>query len=183
MLFSGLTLKPGRQKTCFYETVRRNDPEKLAPIMDLYSLDNRYGQPEYNKLPVNVMTTGHHICRKAGMNPRSIRHRCRDEYESNHRVLQKLLDMIYWMTYLLGYNRTRWKPLYETAVQLENGAPDLEQTYENDGLGEIIAPELTPMVSEIITNGTCALYEDIKTRVDQLAERDYLKLVEFDTLL
>ena len=173
VLFAGMTLKPGRQKDCFLDTVRKYNPDKVALLEEIYCQNNRYGQPDYTKVPANVMTLGHHLCRKTGVNPRSVRHRCQDEYQSNHLVLQRILDMLFWMSYILGYTRSSWSKLYDIAIQLENGVPDLKQALERDRLSDIIDSKHVEMVSDIINRGTSTEYENIKNQVDQIAEQDY----------
>jgi len=173
ILFAGMTLKPGRQKIHFLDTVTRNNPEYLAQIKEIYALENRYGQPDYSKLSINVMTVGHHICKLTGVNPRSVRHRCPDEYKSNHKVLQILLDTVFWMNTILGYRNSDWNHLYSLAVRVEKGLPNLRHAYENGVLGDIVGRELVSMVSEIIQTGTCALYEKVKQEVDRKAEKDF----------
>jgi DNA repair photolyase len=177
VLFAGMTLKPGRQKKFFLETVARYNPEKLSLIEEIYRLDNRYGQPDYTKLPVNVLTVGHHVCKLEGMSPRSLRHKCPNEFDANHLVLQVLLDSIFWMTTILGYGRSKWSHIYELAIRVEKGMPDLKNSYKNCVLDELVGSRLTPMIREILQTGTCTLYEEIKQKIDTSSENDFSQII------
>jgi hypothetical protein len=165
-----MTLKPGRQKTHFLETVRKNNPEKYTVIKEIYNNEHRYGHPESNKIPVNVMVLGHALCRNNGVNPRSIRHKCPEEYESNHQVLQKLLDMKYWLATFIGKNRVNWDYIHKFATRIEKGLPDLELLMKNEKLENILGIKLCTTVTEILQTGSSKKYQQISGRVDELAQ-------------
>jgi len=173
VLFGGMTLKPGRQKRHFLDTVSKFDPEKLDQVKEVYSNENSYGMPEWSKVPQNVMTLGHHICRKERVNPRSVRHRCPDEYESNHRVLQILLDIQYWMSMFLNRSKREWKDIHTLTVKIEKGLPDLQNAMEQGKLESIVGSRINSVVSEIIQTGTCELYRQTLEKVDQISRGEY----------
>jgi hypothetical protein len=175
ILFAGMTLKPGRQKNNFLEIVRKNNPEKLKQIKEIYSNENKYGHPDYNKLPLNVITVGHSLCRKIGVNPRSIRHKCSGEFDSNHHLLQKLLDLTFWMSTILTYERKKWHHFHQFAKSLERGLPDLKIASENGTINRIIDPKIFPMISEIVEKGTSNYYNEIANCVDSIAKKDYAR--------
>jgi len=177
VLFGGLTLKPGRQKRYFLDTVKRYAPEKLDQIKKVYSNDNRYGQPDRNKVPRNVMKLGYAMCRKVGVNPRSVRHQCPEEYVSNHRVLQILLDLQYWMSMFLGRPRNDWKDIQTLAVNIEKGIPDLQNALKQGKLKSIIGLKLHSAVSQILQTGSCDLQSQIIETVDRLSNREYEKVI------
>jgi len=177
VLFGSMTLKPGRQKRHFLDTVKRFDPEKLEQVKEIYSNENRYGMPEWSKVPYNVMTVGHHISQKTGMNPRSVRHQCPDEYKSNHRILQILLDIQYWMSMFLNRPKREWKEIHELSVKIENGLPDMEKSREQGKLESIVGKNLHSTVEEIIQTGTCNLYKQTLEKVDQISRVEYEKTI------
>ena len=177
VLFGGMTLKPGRQKRHFLDAVRKYDPEKLERVKEVYANENRYGMPEWGKVPLNVMAVGHQVCRKLGVNPRSVRHRCPGEYESNHRVLQIMLDLHYWMSIFLNKQKNEWKDIHGLSVKIEEGLPDLEKSLEQGKLESIVGKNLYSTVAEIVETGTCDLYLKTLERVDQLSLVEYEKTI------
>ena len=177
VLFGSMTLKPGRQKRHFLDTVNKFDPEKLDQIKKVYSNENRYGMPEWSQVPRNVMALGHHICRMAGVNSRSVRHRCPEEYESNHRVLQVLLDIQYWMSMFLNRPTTEWKNIHTLTARIEKGLPNLQKALEQGKLESIVDSKINSTVSEIIQTGTCELYRQTLEKVDQISLREYEKTI------
>jgi len=176
VLFAGLTLKPGRQKRHFLETVRRNNLVKLARIRDLYSNENRYGAPVWSEVPVNVMTLGHKLCLDEEVNPRSVRHHCPGEYEPNHMVLQAMLDIKYWMSTLLGKGKREWSRFQALASRIESGLPNLKMALDMGKLQDVIEPSLLSDVQEILETGSCELYRRIRGDVNKVAREEYERL-------
>ncbi|MBD3206985.1 hypothetical protein GF319_11675 [Candidatus Bathyarchaeota archaeon] len=176
VLFAGMTLKPGRQKRHFLETLSRNNPEKLSRIKELYSNENRYGSPYWDKMPVNVMALGHKLCLDEGINPRSVRHSCPGAYVPNHEVLQVLLDIKYWMSSFLGKSKREWSKFHEGASLIERGLPNLKTALEMGKLQEQIHPALLNEVKEILKTGSCETYQRIQAEVNEAARIEYDRL-------
>jgi hypothetical protein len=176
VLFAGMTLKPGRQKRHFLETLSRNNPEKLSRFKELYSNENRYGSPYWDKMPVNVMALGHKLCLDDGINPRSVRHSCPGEYVPNHEVLQVLLDIKYWMSSFLGKSKREWSKFHEGASLIERGLPNLKTALEMGKLQEQIHPALLNEVKEILKTGSCKTYQRIQAEVNEAARIEYDRL-------
>ncbi|MHA1971680.1 MAG: radical SAM protein [Candidatus Hodarchaeales archaeon] len=50
VILSGLTLKPGRNKSEYLNTIKNNFPELYNSYTELYGNDDRYGNPDYTKI-------------------------------------------------------------------------------------------------------------------------------------
>jgi DNA repair photolyase len=173
VLFSGLTLKPGRQKQHFLNTVIKHNPDHYEGIKKVYSNNARYGQPNWDELPFNVMLVGHAICRENGVNPRSVRHNCRNEFESNHRVLERLLDMKYWKSTILKERKHQWSDLHVLASSIEYGVEDLKDVNTRGVLSKYVRPELLSLVQDTVNKRKSRLYEELVKKVDILAQIEH----------
>ncbi|MFW9847337.1 MAG: radical SAM protein [Candidatus Thorarchaeota archaeon] len=171
--FGGMTLKPGRQKDYFLNVVKRRFPENLELIRSVYSDDHPYGQPNFKRLPVSVMTLGYAISKEVGISDRSVRHKVPHEYDANNLVLSVLLDIAFRRANNLGLSWSGTKPYSELAARLERGVDDLTIVREQGELSEYlqITPEMAETVEEILDRGTCQVLEEIEGRLDDFAEK------------
>ena len=171
--FGGMTLKPGRQKEYFLNVVKKRYPEQLELIRNVYADDNPYGQPNFKRLPVSVMTLGYAISKEVGIRDRSIRHKIPHEHEANNLVLSVLLDIVFRGTNNLGMAWTKTKPFYELAVRIERGIEDISIVRERDELGEFlhITPDMVETVEEILDRGTCRVLEEVESRLDEYSQK------------
>ncbi|MHA1927892.1 MAG: radical SAM protein [Candidatus Thorarchaeota archaeon] len=162
ILFSGMTLKPGRQKEYFLNVIRQKYPEKLALLEKIFSNNDRYGTPLYKYMPVHIALRGHKVCRDIGISDRSIRHRIHSEYETNNLVLGVLLDIIYQKSHILG----RWreiKPFQELSIKIERGVDDIGELHQSGKIKEILMIEdpMVEIVEEIIDTGKYARIHEL----------------------
>jgi DNA repair photolyase len=167
--FGGMTLKPGRQKEHFLSVIERRFPHRLDHIKKIYSNNNRYGIPMWKHLPCNVMLRGYEVCKKVGIRDRSVRHRVPNEHESNNRVLQVLLDIVFYQEFLLGNPWKHVKPFKELAIRIEKGVPELDVLAQRGELKDYLFADnqVLEVVKEIIERGTCTLLERIVENVDE----------------
>jgi DNA repair photolyase len=170
--FGGMTLKPGRQKDYFLNVVKKRYPDQLDLIRTIYADDNPYGQPNYKRLPVSVMTLGYAISKEVGISDRSVRHKIPHDYDSNNLVLRVLLDIVFRNTNNLGLAWNKTKPYYELAARIERGVDDIRVVRESGELGEHlhISAEMVETVEEILDRGTCHVLEDIEGRLDEYSQ-------------
>ncbi|MFW9968306.1 MAG: radical SAM protein [Candidatus Thorarchaeota archaeon] len=171
--FGGMTLKPGRQKDYFLNVVKKRFPNKLELIRSVYSDDHPYGEPNFKRLPVSVMTLGYAISKEVGISDRSVRHKIPHEPDVNNLVLSVLLDIVFRRTNNLGLSWSGTKPFSELAARLERGVDDLNVVRERGELGEYlhINQELIETVEEILDRGTCQALEECEARLDEYAEK------------
>lgn len=155
--FGGMTLKQGRQKEYFMRVIRKRFPQFADDIEAIYAENNRYGVPNWKRLPINTMLRGHEICKKIGIRDRSVRHTLPFAYTSNYRVLGVLLDIEFYQQYLLGRSWTMNKPFHELTVKLEHGVEDLNVLREEGRLQQTlsISNEMADIVEQILDTGTC----------------------------
>lgn len=171
VLFAGMTLKPGRQKEYFFRVVKAHFPEQLEPLKSIYANNDRWGSPIRERLPVNVMLRGRRICQEVGISDRSVRHMLRSEPEANRRVLQALLDIAFYQSFVLGQRWTRSKPYQQLAAKIEAGVENLEDLRRANRLAERLGttPQMARTVEEILDHGSCTQLDALMTRVDALA--------------
>jgi DNA repair photolyase len=168
ILFSGMTLKPGKEKNYFLNVIKNNFPDHLQAIKKIYSNDNKYGQPIFKYLPVNVMLQGYAICKKVGISDRSIRHKVPYEHEINNLVFNRILDIAWRMSMMLGMRGS--KPYYELAAKLEKGVENLKTLQDEGTLSEVLFldEQMTQVVEEIMETGTCQVLIDIEQKLDTI---------------
>ena len=173
ILFSGMTLKPGREKNYFLNVIKKNFPDHLQAIKKIYSNDNKYGQPIFKYLPVNVMLQGYAICKKVGISDRSIRHLVPHEHEINNLVLNRILDIAWRMSMLLGMSGS--KPYYQLAAKLEQGMKNLEVLRNEGSLTEVLFldEKMTQVVEEIMDTGTCQVMKEIEDKLDSICTDEF----------
>jgi DNA repair photolyase len=171
--FGGMTLKPGRQKAYFLNVVKKRYPRQLELIRSIYADDHPYGQPNFRRLPVSVMTLGYAISKEAGIRDRSIRHKIPNEHDANNLVLSVLLDIVFRRTNNLGMPWNRTKPFHELAVRIESGVEDLNIVRERGELGEYlrISDRMVEAVEETLDRGTCQVLEEAESRLDESSQK------------
>ena len=172
--FGGMTLKPGRQKEYFMRVINRRFPDNYDRIVGIYENNNKYGQPIWKKLPVNVMVLGHHICKKLGVRDRSVRHKIPYEFESNNIVLGVLLDVVFWMSMIFGMSRSATKPYWELAAKIEGGVGELTKLQSDGELNKqlMVDNTLGKMVGEILDSGSCEVLENLEARIDRMVDNE-----------
>ncbi len=178
ILFSGMTLKPGRQKDHFMRVVSRRFPEQYNKIKNTYSNDHTYGLPNWKKLRGNILWEGYKICKEIGISDRSIRHLLPGAHKLNYNVFSKILDIIFYKSMMFGHPRSETKPFYELAVKLERGVEKLDTLRDDGILAErlLLNEELHSIVLEIMDNGSTTylqnlLSESTETSGDQVFEQ------------
>jgi DNA repair photolyase len=166
VLFSGMTLKPGRQKTHFLNIVEKKFPNKLKDLINCYSNNNRYGVPKKG-YSLNPSLIGPSICEDLGINWLSIRHSCPEEYKSNSLVLKKLLESLFIEKWLLKTPPSSWKSYFDFTVQLERGLPEISKIISSEKIMKRlnISEKLCDEIIEILRNGSSKRIEKIKQKV------------------
>jgi len=173
ILFGGMTLKPGRQKDHFLRVVKSQFPEHHEYLTRLYANNDRYGAPDYKVKTVRSMLRGYEVCKEVGISDRSIRHKLPYEHEMNNIVLGKILDILFYQTYLLGFSRSRSRPYYDLAVRIERGVEDLNLLREEDSLQGrlVLSDELITTVEQIMDTGNCDRLAWIHERIQEEIEK------------
>jgi hypothetical protein len=177
ILFSGMTLKPGRQKDLFMRVVKRRFPDKYDYLYRLYAKDDRYGHADYTVKQVRSMLRGYEVCKEIGISDRTVRHQIPYEPDMNNRVLGAILDILFYQSYLLGFGRPKSKPLYELAARLERGCPDLVRLRDDGLLKETLLVDdgLLSTVLEIMDKGTCELMVKTHEMIQEVIEKSHIK--------
>lgn len=165
ILLGGMTLKPGRQKQYFFNTVKRFYPEKLSLIQKMYANNSRYGEPVTNE--VNPFILGPALCEEQGLRWLSIRHSSVGEYESNSRLLGLLLESVFVKSTLLREPKSKWKPYHTAATIIEQGIQPIDLVVEDSNLVEKtgLPVSLIPEMRSMVKTGTSPQLEAAKTRV------------------
>lgn len=172
MLFSGMTLKPGRQKTHFLGVMEKQFPNILNKVIKCYSNNNRYGIPRKG-VSLNTSLIGPSICEEVGIKWLSIRHSSPEDYESNTLVLKKFLESIHLDSWLLRSPQSTWKPYYDFAVKLERGLPEISKILASEDLQRRlhVSEKLRAELNEILNNGSSKRIEKTKNQVLALSQK------------
>ena len=167
ILFAGMTLKPGRQKEYFMKVMKRHFLKHAEQIEAAYVNDDRYGQPIGNRLPTNVILTGHQICKKIGISDRSVRHTLSYDHEMNYKVLRVLLDIEFYQNFLMGIPWRVSKPFHELSVKLEQSVEDLQVLRDDGRLKEtlFISDSMVNIVEQIMDTGESEYLKNLLTRI------------------
>jgi DNA repair photolyase len=170
--FGSMTLKPGRQKEHFMRVIERRYPENYGLMERIYENNNTYGQPIWNRLPVNVMVMGYHLCKQLSVRDRSVRHPIPHEYESNNKVLGVLLDIVFRMNMFFGMPSSATRPYWELAARIERGVDELAKLQSEGEIEEhlMIDSTMSETVDEILDSGTCSILDNLETRIDRMAD-------------
>ncbi len=171
ILFAGMTLKPGRQKEYFFNVVRRQVPQVYDRLQQIYANNHTYGYPILDRLPVNAMVQGYKICHELGISDRSIRHMTSDEPEANLRVLNRLLDLVFYRSMVLGKPKLSWYPYSELAIKIEKGVTDLIELQQQGLLGETlnIPANMVNDIEEILETGSFTALRETMKEIELLA--------------
>ncbi|UCE11533.1 MAG: radical SAM protein [Candidatus Thorarchaeota archaeon] len=166
--FGGMTLKPGRQKGYFLRVIKRRFPDKLSEISNIYANNNKYGTPDWKRLPVNVMLRGYKVCRSVGIRDRSVRNKLKSEPDSNNAVLGVLLDIEFYMRYMLGMPWNKIRPFHELSARIERGIEDLVELRREGQLKSrlLITDRMVSIVEEIMDTGSCRYIQDLVQKTD-----------------
>ena len=172
LLLGGMTLKPGRQKQHFFNVLRRHFPDQTQKLRDMYSNNNRYGQPR-NQGAVNPFLLGPILCEEQDLSWLSTRHSSTGEYPSNSRLLRALLETVFIKSTLLREPKVKWAPYHSFAVKVEQGLPCVDELFDSPELFEkynIPAP-LIPELKNMTYKGTSPELIELKRRVLTQSQR------------
>jgi DNA repair photolyase len=172
ILFSGMTLKPGRQKDHFFNVVRRQVPESYDLLQQIYANNHTYGHPITDLLPVNVMIQGRQICKAIGISDRSVRQRMPDEPQSNIKVLNTLLDLVFYQSMVLGKQRRTWQPFLNAAIQIEKTDNELNKLIQRGTLQEElgISSTIALEIQEVLAKGKSLSLQRTFEELDKLSQ-------------
>ncbi|MFX1343082.1 MAG: radical SAM protein [Promethearchaeota archaeon] len=173
ILFAGMTLKPGRQKEYFFNVVHHQMPEAYDLLQAIYANNHTYGHPIYDRLPVNVMVQGYKICQQVGISDRSIRHMMSIEPEANVKVLNVLLNLVFYRSTTLGKPRQSWQPYHELAIKIEKGVPNLAELQQQGLLESWLAldTKMVNVIVEILETGTCQALTTTQNEINEQVEK------------
>jgi len=172
ILFSGMTLKPGRQKEYFLNVIKKHYPDKLQLMEKIFSNDDRYGTPIYRHMPVHIALRGYKICKEVGIRDRTIRHKVPNEYDTNNQVLDVLLEISYRYSTILGRSWNERKPIIVLAKKIERGVEDLSILQKDGELGSrlLIGEDTVELVEEIINTGNSSKLETLMNTVLEIQD-------------
>jgi DNA repair photolyase len=184
ILFGGMTLKPGRQKEYFMRVINRQFPQYADNLKSAYANDNRYGQPISKKLPINVMLTGHRVCKKVGISDRSIRHMLPYAHEVNYRILGILLDIEFYQNYLMGLPWRISKPFHELSMKIERGIENIQVLRDEGRLKQtlLIDDSMVAIIEQIIDTGKSDYLNNLLTRVSSESTEEQKHGIPFDEM-
>ncbi len=173
ILFSGMTLKPGRQKEHFFSVLQKQMPKVIPLLKSIYANNHTYGHPIFERLPVNAMVLGHKICKEVGISDRSIRHMVPSEPEPNVQVLNKLFDLVFYRSIALGKPKPSWRNYQDLAIKIEKGVENLAQLRQQGLLAENLAinAKMVHVIEEILDTGSFQALNRTLEELEVLGEK------------
>ncbi|UCG03284.1 MAG: radical SAM protein [Candidatus Heimdallarchaeota archaeon] len=155
VLPGGLTLKPGRNKQEFFDVIQKYFPDLVSLYQDLYSNDNKYGNPNPSyKDVINVCKLSHKYCRKVGIPDRVPRYIPPGVPQKNFLVSTILHNLAYYYQWV---DEKHWRsvlPFTKAAKVIELLSSDLsEMKNELIRRGLKLPRKVFSVVSEVLETG------------------------------
>lgn len=145
----GLTLKPGRSKQEFLETVNTHFPALLPKYKRLYSNNNKYGHPDSNQFKgIHPEVKGYKLGYEHKLPYAARRYIPQRRIKTNLQVSELLIKIAYIKSYILQ-DSSGVRKLYQTSALLETYPKDISRNTEE--LKKLpIAQEIHPYIQEFI---------------------------------
>ncbi len=153
VVFGGLTLKPGRQRSHYYMILEQNFPELLTKYQEIYG-DNPYGSATgtyYQALEKRYFS----VIRKKGLPVRMPAELYADILDENDRVVV-MLDQIDYMLKLRNA-QSSYGFAAHTLSQLTQPLSEIRELKSLKGIG----PQIEKVIREILETRTSRLYETL----------------------
>ncbi len=173
IMFAGMTLKPGRQKEYFFNVVRHRTPEVFDRLQQIYANNHTYGHPIHELLPVNPQIQGRNVCKEIGISDRSVRHGIPSEPKANIQVMNRLLDLVYMRSMILGKPKRTWESFQEVAIKIEKIQDDVTELSQQGLLEEHleISSKMAGVIEEILKQDTFEALTKTQLEIDAIGEQ------------
>ncbi|MDO8055222.1 MAG: hypothetical protein Q6361_00030, partial [Candidatus Hermodarchaeota archaeon] len=111
------------------------------------------------------------ICQEVGIADRSVRHMPCEEPPANVKVLNRVLDFVFYQSMTLGQPKQSWQSYQELAAKIDKGVPDLARLQKHGTLAQIlkVSPQLVADIEAILHTDTFPKLEKTIKQIDELA--------------
>ncbi|MBU7030581.1 MAG: radical SAM protein [Theionarchaea archaeon] len=164
----GLTLKPGRNKEEFLQTVKRYFPSLLSKYQKLYGNNNKYGNVDSNKFKkmglVYPEVKGYKLGYEYGLPYTAERYIPEGRITMNLQVSEVLIKIAYIKGCLLQHSQSDVRPLYQASRFLESYQKDISELTPKERETLPITKEVYPYVLEIINEKKSSYLEKLEEK-------------------
>ncbi|MFX0174506.1 MAG: radical SAM protein [Candidatus Hodarchaeota archaeon] len=174
----GLTLKPGRSKDEFLDTIQSHFPELYPKYVQLYSNNDRYGNLDVNQFKIMRLTRpevkGFKLGYNYGLRYCVKRYLPKGRIETNLRAAETLNKIALLKGNIIqekSDNPALVQKLYQTAKFLETYQKDIKKIKKEDLNKLPISGEVKPYIIDFIERGSFLIEE-----LEQKAYNNLLKL-------
>ncbi len=154
IIFSGMTLKEGKQKYHFMEFLKKYFPEYINKYEKIYSRDLRWGSPDYRYM-IPVERIFDEIATKYSM-PKRIPSKIFASLVSKSELIILILEQLDYLMRLKGKKSPFGYASYSLSqINIPVEELDFEKLIKIRGIGQFTAE----IIMEIIKTGRCKYYE------------------------
>ena len=162
IITGGLTLRPGRNKNEFFETLKTHYPDMLTKYKRIYGNNQRGGQPDPKVAEdfnlIDIIKTGYLLCKKYGITfyePRYIPH---GQKRINLQI-STALARIAFLKERIYHEQEKIGEIRKAAAYIENMQDNIKLMNEN-GLKDLpFDNQIIEIISEILSSNSCQYLE------------------------
>jgi DNA repair photolyase len=162
----GLTLKPGRSKNEFLQTVKRYYPHLLSRYTALYGNENKYGHPDSSQIQaLNVVAPevkGYVLGYERGIPYCAERYVPEGRHGTNIKIAELLQKSAFLKTSILGIPSSAARKVYRVSQLLEAADKDISSMDSDDFHQLQIPGEFLPAVQEYLEKGESLYVKDLE---------------------
>ena len=170
VITGGLTLRPGRNKNEFFDTLRTHYPHILSKYKRLYGNNHRGGQPDPKVAEsfnlIDIIKTGYLLSKEYGITfyePRYIPH----GQKRKNLQISTALARIAFLRERIYHEIEKISEIRKAAAYIENMQDNIEQMNENGLKNLPFDQQIIEIISEILSSNSCQ-YLDSRNEWDNL---------------
>ncbi|HUT81006.1 MAG TPA: radical SAM protein [Candidatus Bathyarchaeia archaeon] len=174
----GLTLKPGRNKEDFMQTLLLNYPEIYPKYEILYGNNNKYGIYDFNEFKklnlLRPLHTGYKYGYELGLDYTAKRYIPKGRITSNLQISELLRRIIYLQSEIIYLPRYEIIPFSNAARLVEDSKRDFG-TFSDEDFASIPTPNhVQEIIKEFVQTGESSFLKDLERKAyDIIVERNY----------
>lgn len=162
----GLTLKPGRSKNEFLQTIEKNLPSFLPKYRKLYANNDKYGnldEKQFKKMDlVWPEVKGFKLGYERGLGYTAEHYIPEGRIKINLQISEVLFKIAYIKAHILRNSKTEVRELHQTAMFLNTFQQDVSKLKVEEFKKLPIARSVHPLISEFIKEGKSGYLEKLE---------------------
>jgi DNA repair photolyase len=163
-----LTLKPGRNKRCFLETIKKHFPHLYTNYNQLYGNNNKYGTLDHKKLKLlglnypEVKAYKFNYEYKIPYAAKRYIPPGRDHVKTNLLLSEIMLKISYLKRCIIHERNQEARKINKAAIKLETLAKDISTMNKNEFKAQMIPIEAEPYIVDYFVNQKSKLLGEIE---------------------